>query len=79
MAQGSGEEGKRRRQRIYAWWYVCTGVGFALLGLHYWLARASLFSIVLRFVIAAGFVLLGFATFRSPRPPVQRPGNGPPQ
>jgi hypothetical protein len=72
MFQGSGENGRRRRLRIYGWWYICTGVGFALLGLHYWIARAPIFSIALRFVIASGFVLLGFATFRSARPPARR-------
>ncbi|MGD0579222.1 MAG: hypothetical protein ABSC08_09875 [Bryobacteraceae bacterium] len=67
MAQGSGGDARRRRSRMFGWWYVCTGLGFALLGLRYWIARAPLFSVVLRFVIAAGFVLLGYATFRSAR------------
>ena len=52
------------------------GVGVALISLRYWIARASLISVVLRFVIAAGFVPLGFATLRSARPPTRGPANG---
>ena len=79
MAQGSGEGGKRGRARVFGWWYSCIGLGFALLGLRYWIARASLYPVALRFVVAAGFVLLGVATLRSARQPARRPGNAPPQ
>ncbi len=85
MPRGSGEDGKRRRVRMFGWWYTCTGLGFALLGVRNWIAHAPAWSIALRFIIAAGFVLLGFATFRpagrsesrSARPPDRRPGNEP--
>jgi hypothetical protein len=65
MARGSGEDGKRRWARFYGWWYICIGLGFALLGLRNWIAHAPPWSVGLRFVIAAGFILLGFATFHS--------------
>lgn len=79
MARGSEEDGKRVRARVYGWWYICIGLGFALLGLRYCIARAALFPVALRFVVAAGFVLLCVATLRSARQPARPPGNGPPQ
>lgn len=50
------------RNQLFGWWYVCIGVGFSLLALRTYLAGARLFPILLRGVIAGGFILLGVAT-----------------
>jgi len=54
------------RNRLFGWWYVSIGLGFALLALRNYLYGARPFGIVLRGVIAAGFLLLGIATLRTP-------------
>jgi hypothetical protein len=56
------------RTRLFGWWYVSIGIGFALLALRSYMYGARPFSIVLRAVIAAGFVVLGVATLRTPPP-----------
>jgi len=65
MAQDSGRHPKPRLARLYAWWYTCIGLGFVSLAVRNWIAHTAPWTIVLRFVIAAGFLLLGYATFRS--------------
>jgi hypothetical protein len=50
-----------------AWWYVCIGVGFSLLGARAFLDRAPTWTAVLRWVIAAGFLALGIGELRSIR------------
>ncbi|HTS76690.1 MAG TPA: hypothetical protein VMG40_10830 [Bryobacteraceae bacterium] len=55
------------RARLLGWWYVCIGVGFALLALRNYLYGARAWSIVLRAVISFGFLLLGAVTLRGPR------------
>ena len=55
---------QRRRNRFFGWWYVCIGVGFLLLGVRSLLAGELLWMILLRWVIAAGFVFLGVSTLR---------------
>jgi hypothetical protein len=53
-----------RAQRWYGWWYVCIAIGFALLGIDRWLRGERLSLVALRFVIAAGFGLLGWLQLR---------------
>jgi hypothetical protein len=53
--------------RMYGWWYMCIGVGFALLGLRSAVRGDSSWSLVLRFVLGAGFCALGISTLRSRR------------
>lgn len=53
------------RARLLGWWYVCIGLGFALLALRNYMYGARPWSIVLRCVIALGFVVLGAVTLRS--------------
>jgi len=67
MPDGQGNEsGNQRRARWLGWWYVCIGLGFGLLGLRNLLAGGRPWGVVLRWVIAIGFVLLGAGTLRSP-------------
>jgi hypothetical protein len=46
------------------WWYVSIGLGFALLGVRNLLAAAPLWTVLLRWVIAAGFLILGVLMLR---------------
>jgi len=55
---------RRRRSRWFGWWYVSIGAGFFLLGLHRLLIGDAPGTIVLRWIIAAGFVALGYAELR---------------
>jgi hypothetical protein len=57
------------RAKLLGWWYVCIGIGFALLALRNYMYGARAWSIVLRAVIAFGFVILGAVTLRTPREP----------
>jgi hypothetical protein len=52
--------------RLLGWWYVCIGLGFGALVVRNLLAGAPRWSIVLRLFIAAGFLILGVSTLRSP-------------
>ncbi|MGD1093150.1 MAG: hypothetical protein ABSB35_14310 [Bryobacteraceae bacterium] len=52
--------------RLLGWWYVCIGLGFGALAARNLLAGAPRWSIVLRVFIAAGFLLLGVGSLRSP-------------
>jgi hypothetical protein len=54
------------RARLMGWWYVSIGLGFALLALRNYIYGARPWSIVLRGVIAAGFLILGITTLRTP-------------
>jgi hypothetical protein len=53
------------RSQWFGWWYVSIGLGFALLAIRNFIYAAPLGSIVLRAVIAAGFVILGVTTLRT--------------
>lgn len=53
------------RNQMFGWWYVCIGIGFSLLALRTYMAGAHAFQILLRAVIAAGFILLGVATLKT--------------
>lgn len=52
------------RNQLYGWWYVCIGIGFALLALRAYIAGVRPWSILLRGVIAAGFLVLGATTLK---------------
>lgn len=54
-----------RRSRWFAAWYFCIGAGFFLLGLRAWLLGGRLLPVILRWVIAIGFVALGFLELRT--------------
>jgi hypothetical protein len=49
-------------------WYVCIGIGFTLLGIRALFLGAILWTVILRWVIAAGFFALGWLEFRRKRP-----------
>jgi hypothetical protein len=51
--------------RLFGWWYVCIGLGFALLGVRSLVRGDRLWSIALRFAIVLGFSVLGVGTLRS--------------
>ncbi len=56
---------KRLRTRLFAWWYFAIAAGFTLLGINRWMMGERMLLIILRFVIAVGFLLLGWVTLRS--------------
>jgi len=55
-----------RGRRFYAAWYFCISLGFVLLAIRAALLGARPLGVALRFVIAAGFLLLGWLTIRQP-------------
>jgi hypothetical protein len=59
-------EKRNRRARMLAWWYVCIGAAFILLGIRSAVRGDAIWPVVFRFVIAIGFVVLGIGTLRSP-------------
>ena len=59
--------GKGLRARLFAWWYFTIGAGFFLLDIKGWLVGERMWLIVLRLAIAAGFLALGFGTWKSRR------------
>ncbi|MBV8842414.1 MAG: hypothetical protein JO307_06345 [Bryobacterales bacterium] len=56
-----------RAKRLSGWWYICIGLGFILLGFRNLIAGITGWPVVLRWVIALGFLLLGVGTLRSKR------------
>jgi hypothetical protein len=56
---------KRLRTKLFAWWYFAIAAGFILLAIHRWMLGEAKWLIILRFGIAAGFLLLGYVTLRS--------------
>ena len=56
------------RGRMLGWWYVCIGGAFVLLGFRSAVRGDPGWSVVFRFVIAAGFAALGAGTLRGRRP-----------
>jgi len=54
------------RARIFAWWYFAISAGFVLLAVNRWLLGERLSLILLRLLIAAGFFVLGWLTWRTP-------------
>jgi len=53
---------KRSKARLFSWWYFAIGAGFFLLGVNRLIVGGSMSLIILRFLIAAGFVFLGYVT-----------------
>jgi len=56
-----------RNGRLWGYWYLCIGLGFFLLGLRNLLAHAAPWSIALRWIIGAGFIVLGALSFKKPK------------
>jgi hypothetical protein len=56
-----------RRSRFYTIWYLCISVGFVLLGLRALVVGERLLGVILRWVIAAGFLALAWLEKRTPR------------
>ena len=56
---------KRLRTKLFAWWYFAIAAGFVLLAINRLLVGERMWLIILRFAIAVGFLLLGYATLRS--------------
>lgn len=54
----------RRRSALLGWWYLSVGLGFVLLGLNRLLVGEVWWGAGLRWVIGAGFLLLGFWELR---------------
>jgi hypothetical protein len=50
---------------MFGWWYVCIGLGFALLAVRSVLRADQAWSIAVRSVIAVGFIALGVDALRS--------------
>jgi len=50
---------------MLAWWYVCIGWAFVMLGVRSLLSGDQVWSVAFRFVIAVGFVVLGMGTLRT--------------
>ena len=56
---------KRFRTKLFAWWYFAIAAGFVLLAINRLLVGERMWLIILRFAIALGFLLLGYATLRT--------------
>ena len=58
----------RRTQRIggvwFAVWYLCIGIGFAVLALRAYILGAPPGGVILRLIIAVGFVVLAWVQYR---------------
>ena len=59
---------EKSRSRWFAAWYVCIGAGFFALGLRVLLLGGRLWTVILRWVIAAGFLALGYLEIRTKKP-----------
>jgi hypothetical protein len=51
---------------MLAWWYVCIGGAFILLGVRSLVRGDTTLSVALRFMMAIGFILLGIGKLRTP-------------
>jgi len=58
---------RRRPTFWYAAWYACIAAGFALLGLRAVLLGAPWWAAALRWIIAAGFLMLAWLEWRARR------------
>jgi len=63
----AGGTQKRPPSALLGWWYLTIGAGFALLGVNRMVGGESFWGVGLRWVIAAGFLLLGFWELRGGR------------
>ncbi len=52
------------QSKHWGWWYLSIGVGFLLLAIVHQLQGAKLGAVVLRIIVAIGFVLLSWMQFR---------------
>jgi hypothetical protein len=52
------------QSKRWGWWYLSIGFGFLLLAIVHLLQGAGLWAIVLRIVVAVGFVLLASMQFK---------------
>jgi hypothetical protein len=59
--------GPVKRSRVLGWWYLSIGAGFLLLGLNRLLIGDRSWLAALRWLIAAGFFLLGALEVRRNR------------
>jgi hypothetical protein len=57
--------GKGLKARLFAWWYFAIAGGFFLLDVRAWLTGERMFLIILRLAISAGFLALGWGTWKS--------------
>jgi fatty acid desaturase len=55
---------RKRRSRLFGWWYITIGVGFVLLAVNRVVIGDRSWSMVLRWLIAAGFLALGYFEVR---------------
>jgi hypothetical protein len=53
------------RSKWFAWWYLTIAVGFVLLAITQGIIRGTVWGIVLRVVIAAGFAALAAFEFKT--------------
>jgi hypothetical protein len=53
------------RSTIFGWWYITIGAGFLLLAVNRIIIGDALWQIALRFVISAGFFVLGYLELKS--------------
>jgi hypothetical protein len=52
------------QSKHWGWWYLSIGLGFLLLAIVHLLMGARLLAVVLRVIVAIGFVLLASMQFR---------------
>lgn len=50
--------------RLLGYWYVCLSLAFVMLGLRNLLVGAPAWTVALRWMIAAGFLVLGWSSLR---------------
>ncbi len=55
---------KSLRTRLFAWWYFAIAAGFVLLAINRWMLGERITLILLRLLIALGFLILGVLTWR---------------
>jgi hypothetical protein len=72
MDPSEAEFRRFRRMRWFGYWYLSIGIGFALLGVYFWLLGDTLILVTLRFVISAGFLALGYFQLKAGRQPPPR-------
>ena len=68
MSKKSGSMLNPQSGRLWAYWYVCIGLGFLLLGLRSLLAGAPPWTVALRWIIGLGFIILGAGSLYSAKP-----------
>jgi hypothetical protein len=69
MRMRDSSAGRNPRQgRLWGYWYICIGVGFGLLGLRNLLAGAAAWTIVLRWIIGLGSIILDAGSLGTTKP-----------